>query len=86
MNRTEHYASYKWIKVKKHKDDPSKTWEERYRALEEHHIQETTFLIDEVRKLAAEMDEALRPKTIEEIIRQCKKWRLTDAEVEKLLE
>lgn len=32
-------------------------WEERYRQLDEHHVRETTFLIDEVRNLAREIDE-----------------------------
>jgi len=39
-----------------YKQDESKSWEERYKALEVHHIQETTFLIDKVRELAAEVD------------------------------
>jgi hypothetical protein len=56
MSRTQDYEGYKWVKVKRHVDDPTKTWEERFRALEEHHIKETTFLVDEVRKLAAEID------------------------------
>ena len=57
MSLTQKYEGYKWVKVKRHTDDPSKTWEERFRALEEHHIKETTFLVDEVRKLAAEIDQ-----------------------------
>jgi len=57
MSRSQDYEGYKWIKVKRHVDDPSKSWEERFRALEEHHVKETTFLVDEVRKLAAEIDE-----------------------------
>lgn len=36
---------YSWIKVKQHKFDSSKSWEENYRLLEEHHRQETEFLI-----------------------------------------
>jgi mannose-1-phosphate guanylyltransferase len=32
--------------------------EERLAELEEHHVDETTFLIDEVRKLAKEVDDA----------------------------
>jgi hypothetical protein len=56
MSRTQDYEGYKWVKVKRHVDDPTKTWEERFRALEEHHIKETTFLVEEVRKLAAEID------------------------------
>jgi hypothetical protein len=46
------YDGYKWIKVRQHKFDPSKSWEENYRDLEKHHVEETTFLIEEVRKLA----------------------------------
>ena len=57
MSRSQDYEGYKWIKFKRHVDDPSKSWEERFRALEEHHVKETTFLVDEVRKLAAEIDE-----------------------------
>jgi hypothetical protein len=56
MSRSQDYADYKWIKVKRHNDDESKTWEEKFRALEDHHIKETTFLVNEVRKLAAEID------------------------------
>ena len=33
--------------------DESKSWEERYKQLEQHHVQETTFLIAKVRELAA---------------------------------
>lgn len=46
------YEGYKWIKVKQHKFDPNKTWEENYKELEKHHIKEVTFLIEEIRKLA----------------------------------
>ncbi|HUS34500.1 MAG TPA: hypothetical protein VM680_04030 [Verrucomicrobiae bacterium] len=48
------YDGYKWIKVRQHKFDPARTWEENYRDLEKHHIEETTFLIEEVRKVAAQ--------------------------------
>jgi hypothetical protein len=51
--QTESYEGYGWIKVPKYRLDETKTWEERYADLERHHIQETTFLIDEVRELAA---------------------------------
>ena len=50
------YSGYAWIKVKKHEFDPQKTWEENYKALEQHHIEETTFLIKEVRALAMHVD------------------------------
>lgn len=36
---------YSWIKVKQHKFDPNKSWEENYRLLEQHHKEETEFLI-----------------------------------------
>ncbi len=50
---TETYAGYSWIEVPRYVMDESKTWEERYAQLEQHHIQETTFLIEKVRELAA---------------------------------
>ena len=57
MTRKSDYEGFKWVKVKRHRDDESKTWEERFRDLEKHHVEETQFLIDEIRKLAAELDE-----------------------------
>lgn len=42
-------SGYSWIKVKKYKMDESLSWEERYKQLEAHHIEETTFLIEELR-------------------------------------
>lgn len=42
---------YSWIKVKSYIDDPTKTWEERYAALEKHHEAETKFLIAEIEKV-----------------------------------
>jgi hypothetical protein len=48
------YEGYKWIKAGRHKYDPQKSWEDNYRDLEKHHIEETTFLINEIRKLAKE--------------------------------
>jgi hypothetical protein len=44
-------TSYRWIKVKRFVDDPSLTWEERYKLLEEHHTKETSFLIDKIREM-----------------------------------
>ena len=41
---------YSWIKVRRYVDDPTKTWEERYRTLERHHEAETKFLISEMEK------------------------------------
>lgn len=43
--------TFKWIKVKRFKDDETKTWEERYKELEKHHVEETQFLIDKIRKI-----------------------------------
>ncbi len=42
---------YSWIKVKRFKFDPNKSWEENYKALESHHVEETTFLINKVKEL-----------------------------------
>ena len=47
--------TYKWIKVKKYKDDESLSYEERYSRLEQHHIEETTFLIDKIREIVKEI-------------------------------
>ena len=52
----ERYEGYGWIKVTRHRDDPTFSWEERFRVLQEHHIKETQFLIDEIRRLAKECD------------------------------
>ncbi len=38
---------------KKYVDDPSLSWEERYKRLEAHHVEETTFLIARIEKLEA---------------------------------
>ena len=54
---SETYEGHRWIKVPRYVMDESKTWEERYRQLEEHHVRETTFLIDKVRELAAQLAE-----------------------------
>jgi hypothetical protein len=56
MNESDKYQDYKWIKVPRYKMDESKSWEERYKDLDAHHIRETSFLIDKVRELAAEID------------------------------
>jgi len=63
MTNKEHYSDYKWIKVKRHTDDPTKSWEDRYKVLDEHHLKETTFLIDEVRKLADKLDTTEKQET-----------------------
>lgn len=46
------YSGYGWIKVKRYVDDTSLSWEERYKRLEQHHMEETTFLINKVRQMA----------------------------------
>lgn len=48
---TEILETYKWIKIKKYKDDNTLTWEERYKKLEKHHIEETNFLIEKIRNV-----------------------------------
>ena len=40
----DYYADYGWIKVKRYTMDEALPWDERYRQLDEHHVQETTFL------------------------------------------
>lgn len=70
MSFAEHYADFKWIKVKRFKLDQDATWKNNFVSLEEHHLKETTFLIDEVRKLAAMVDE--RDKRIEELAKNQK--------------
>lgn len=52
-DKKEILESYKWIKVKKYKDDDTLSWEERYKLLEQHHIEETNFLIDKIRKIVS---------------------------------
>lgn len=51
------YSDYKWIKVKRYNGyDRKLPPDENYNKLSQHHIEETSFLIDEVRKLAALLD------------------------------
>ena len=42
------------IPIKKYEDDPSLPWPERYRRLEAHHLEETTFLIARIGELEPE--------------------------------
>ena len=51
----ENYQGYSWIKVPRYRMDPDKSWEERYKDLERHHVEETTFLINKIRELAEEI-------------------------------
>jgi hypothetical protein len=43
--------TYKWIKVKKYVIDENLSWENRYKKLNEHHIEETNFLINKIREM-----------------------------------
>ena len=54
MSTKQPYEGYSWIKVKRAKpvEIDGQKW-----VSEEHHIEETSFLIDEVRKLAKEIEE-----------------------------
>lgn len=57
---TKYDDNYKWIKVKKFDDDEELTLEERFYRLQTHHVEETTFLINEVRKLATALDNLVK--------------------------
>ncbi len=61
MNESEKYKGYSWIKVKKHTFDPQKSDRQNYDDLSEHHIAETTFLIEKVRELAEILDSVKNP-------------------------
>jgi hypothetical protein len=56
MNYSEKYKDFSWIKVKKFKDNKAFSFEKRLLLLQKHHEEETNFLIQEVRKLALELD------------------------------
>ena len=47
--------TYRWIKVKPYKMNMELSWEESYRELEKHHIEETNFIIDKVRELIKQL-------------------------------
>jgi hypothetical protein len=51
LEKKEILETYKWIKIKKYRDDERLSWEERYKKLEEHHVEETNFLIDKIRDI-----------------------------------
>jgi len=59
----EPYEGFGWIKVKRFKEDESKSWEDRYKALLKHHEAEATFLINKVRELGK--SEAIVQKMVE---------------------
>lgn len=48
-------SSYKWIKVKQPDFDGCDNTQEEFDMLDKHHIQETEFLINKCRELAAEL-------------------------------
>lgn len=56
MRYAEKYSGYNWIKVCAFDKRDYEGDEEMFSGLEYHHIEETTFLINEVRKLAAILD------------------------------
>jgi hypothetical protein len=56
MSLKEKYEGYTWIKVKRYQRDLTQSLEQQYADLERHHLEETTFLINKVRELAAEID------------------------------
>jgi len=56
-DKEEILTSYKWIKVPRYQDDESLSWEERYHRLNQHHVKETTFLIEKIRKIVKELPE-----------------------------
>jgi hypothetical protein len=58
----ESYEGFGWIKVKRYAMDPAKSWEERYRELEVHHLEETTFLIEKVRELGKRLAQSDVPE------------------------
>lgn len=62
MTYKEKYTGYSWIKVPKVQSFSSP--EENYNSLQKHHIEETTFLISEVRDLASKLDEESENKKI----------------------
>ena len=71
MAYIEHYADYKWIKVKRYDGwDANIPADENYAKLQRHHELETNFMINEIRKLAAMLDE--RDKRIEELAKNQK--------------
>jgi hypothetical protein len=51
IEKQEILNSYKWIKVPKYTDDEGLPFEERFKRLQEHHLKETTFLIDKIREI-----------------------------------
>lgn len=53
QEKNEILNSYKWIKVKRYNDDDALSWEDRFNSLRDHHIEETTFLINKIREIVS---------------------------------
>jgi hypothetical protein len=53
LEKQEILNTYRWIKVPKYVDDENLPWCERYNKLQEHHIKETTFLIEQIRAMVS---------------------------------
>ena len=51
-------STYKWIKVKPYHMNEHLSWEERYKELEKHHIDETGFLIKKIRDIVGQLPES----------------------------
>jgi hypothetical protein len=51
-------STYKWIKVKPYYMNELLSWEERYKELEKHHIDETNFLIKKIRDIVGQLPES----------------------------
>ncbi len=45
------------IPIKKYIDDSSLTWEERYRRLEAHHLEETSWMINQLKFFEKEVND-----------------------------
>ena len=54
-NKEEILNSYRWIKVKRFKPEDYETFEDKYNALNEHHIEETNFLIEKIRDIVRDL-------------------------------
>lgn len=51
VDKEEILNTYKWIKVTSFRETDYETLEEKYEALKQHHVEETTFLIDKIRNI-----------------------------------
>lgn len=69
------FEGYNWIKVPKFKIDPNDDPKISLKGLEDHHTQETTFLINKVRELGAMLEE-IKDITTDEVMddRDVRNW------------